>query len=203
MIYNEEEIARIGRVAFSAARKRRKKVCSVDKANVLAVSRVWREVMVEVGKPNSRMWKLPHLYVDNAAMQLVARILPSSTSNRDGQPLRGHPLRRGFRDHGLHRHRCLLASLGAGNPGLFEPIHGFRSRHRRAGEGHLWATIFFSAAMLLRLAFDMDAEACGCRQRPCTGLSATASAPATSWKPGRPCRPPPRWATRSLNICRL
>ena len=70
MIYNEEEIARIGRVAFSTARKRRKKVCSVDKANVLAVSRVWREVMIEVGKEFPDV-ELTHLYVDNAAMQLV------------------------------------------------------------------------------------------------------------------------------------
>ena len=75
MIYNEEEIARIGRVAFSAARKRRKKVCSVDKANVLAVSRVWREVMIEVGKEFPDV-ELSHLYVDNAAMQLVRGILP-------------------------------------------------------------------------------------------------------------------------------
>ena len=66
MIYNEEEIARIGRVAFATARKRRKKVCSVDKANVLAVSRVWREVMIEVGKEYPRrgtdpscMWTMP------------------------------------------------------------------------------------------------------------------------------------------------
>ena len=74
MIYNEEEIARIGRVAFSTARKRRKKVCSVDKANVLAVSRVWREVMIEVGK------EFPDRY--------AAFRLPRHGQSR---PVRAHP----------------------------------------------------------------------------------------------------------------
>ena len=70
MIYNEDEIARIAHVAFQAAQKRRNKVCSVDKANVLDVSRVWREVVIEVSRQYPDV-ELSHLYVDNAAMQLV------------------------------------------------------------------------------------------------------------------------------------
>ena len=80
MIYNEEEIARIGRVAFSTARKRRKKVCSVDKANVLAVSRVWREVMIEVGKEFPDV-ELTHLSMWTMPPCSWCAILRSSTSS--------------------------------------------------------------------------------------------------------------------------
>lgn len=130
MIYNEEEIARIGRVAFSTARKRRKKVCSVDKANVLAVSRVWREVMIEVGKEFPDV-ELTHLYVDNAAMQLVRD--PSQfdvivTGNLFGDILSDEA-------SVITGSIGMLpsASLGTGNPGLFEPIHG--SAPDIAGQG--------------------------------------------------------------------
>lgn len=155
MIYNEEEIARIGRVAFSAARKRRKKVCSVDKANVLAVSRVWREVMIEVGKEFPDV-ELSHLYVDNAAMQLVRD--PSQfdvivTGNLFGDILSDEA-------SVITGSIGMLpsASLGTGNPGLFEPIHGSAPDIAGQGKANPLATIL-SAAMLLRLAFDMDAEA--------------------------------------------
>ena len=70
MHYCEPEIERIGRVAFEAARKRGKKVCSVDKANVLETSQLWREVMIRVAKDYLDV-ELSHMYVDNAAMQLV------------------------------------------------------------------------------------------------------------------------------------
>ena len=70
MHYSEPEVERIGRVAFEAARKRGKKVCSVDKANVLETSQLWREVMIRVGKDYPDV-ELSHMYVDNAAMQLV------------------------------------------------------------------------------------------------------------------------------------
>ena len=155
MIYNEEEIARIGRVAFSTARKRRKKVCSVDKANVLAVSRVWREVMIEVGKEFPDV-ELSHLYVDNAAMQLVRD--PSQfdvivTGNLFGDILSDEA-------SVITGSIGMLpsASLGAGNPGLFEPIHGSAPDIAGQGKANPLATIL-SAAMLLRLAFDMDVEA--------------------------------------------
>ncbi|MGB9577869.1 MAG: 3-isopropylmalate dehydrogenase, partial [Halothiobacillaceae bacterium] len=70
MRYSESEIERIGRVAFEAAMKRNKKVCSVDKANVLETSELWREVMERVAKDYPKV-ELTHMYVDNAAMQLV------------------------------------------------------------------------------------------------------------------------------------
>jgi 3-isopropylmalate dehydrogenase len=69
-IYSESEIRRIGRVAFEAARKRGKKLCSVDKANVLEVTVLWREVMTELAAEYPDV-ELSHMYVDNAAMQLV------------------------------------------------------------------------------------------------------------------------------------
>jgi 3-isopropylmalate dehydrogenase len=72
MTYTEAEIRRIGRVAFETARKRRKKLTSVDKANVLEVMALWREVMTELGKEYPDV-ALDHLYVDNAAMQLILR----------------------------------------------------------------------------------------------------------------------------------
>jgi 3-isopropylmalate dehydrogenase len=72
MTYTESEIVRIGQVAFETARKRKKKLLSVDKANVLEVMALWREVMTELGKSYSDV-KLEHMYVDNAAMQLVLR----------------------------------------------------------------------------------------------------------------------------------
>ena len=146
MIYNEEEIARIGRVAFSTARKRRKKVCSVDKANVLAVSRVWREVMIEVGKEFPDV-ELTHLYVDNAAMQLVRD--PSQfdvivTGNLFGDILSDEA-------SVITGSIGMLpsASLGTGNPGLFEPIHGSAPDIAGKGIANPMGTIL-SAAMLLR-----------------------------------------------------
>ncbi|RQW79620.1 MAG: 3-isopropylmalate dehydrogenase, partial [Methylococcus sp.] len=70
LIYNESEIRRIGHIAFQTARKRNRKLCSVDKANVLECTELWREVMLEVGKEYPDV-ELSHMYVDNAAMQLV------------------------------------------------------------------------------------------------------------------------------------
>ena len=155
MIYNEEEIRRIAHVAFATARKRNRRVCSVDKANVLAVSRVWREVVCEVAKEYPDV-ELSHLYVDNAAMQLVRD--PSQfdvilTSNLFGDILSDEAA-------ALTGSIGMLpsASLGSGNPGLFEPIHGSAPDIAGQGKANPLATIL-SAAMMLRLAFDMDAEA--------------------------------------------
>ena len=155
MIYNEDEIARIAHVAFQAARKRRKKVCSVDKANVLDVSRVWREVVIEV----SRLYpdvELSHLYVDNAAMQLVRD--PSQfdvivTGNLFGDILSDEA-------SVITGSIGMLpsASLGSSQPGLFEPIHGSAPDIAGQGKANPLATIL-SVAMMLRHAFELGAEA--------------------------------------------
>ncbi|MDP4577227.1 MAG: 3-isopropylmalate dehydrogenase, partial [Burkholderiaceae bacterium] len=70
MVYRESEIERIGRVAFEAARKRGRRLCSIDKANVLETTQLWREVMTDLGKSYPDV-ALSHMYVDNAAMQLL------------------------------------------------------------------------------------------------------------------------------------
>ncbi len=155
MIYNEDEIARIAHVAFQAAQKRRNKVCSVDKANVLDVSRVWREVVIEVSRQYPDV-ELRHLYVDNAAMQLVRD--PSQfdvivTGNLFGDILSDEA-------SVITGSIGMLpsASLGSAQPGLFEPIHGSAPDIAGQGKANPLATIL-SIAMMLRHAFDMSVEA--------------------------------------------
>ena len=158
MIYDEDEIARIARVAFETARKRRKKVCSVDKANVLDVSRVWREVVIEVGRAYPDV-ELTHLYVDNAAMQLVRD--PSQfdvivTGNLFGDILSDEA-------SVITGSIGMLPSAslglgGPGHPGLFETIHGSAPDIAGQDKANPLATIL-SVAMLLRHAFDLGAEA--------------------------------------------
>lgn len=156
MIYDEEEIARIAHVAFAAARKRHKKVCSVDKANVLDVSRVWREVMIEVSAEYPDV-ELSHMYVDNAAMQLVRD--PSQfdvlvTGNLFGDILSDEAAV-------ITGSIGMLpsASLGKGNPGLFEPIHGSAPDIAGQNKANPLATIL-SVAMMLRHSFNLEKEAC-------------------------------------------
>jgi 3-isopropylmalate dehydrogenase len=145
LVYSAPEIERVARVAFEAARTRRKRVTSVDKANVLEVSQLWREVVTRVG------WDFPdvtleHLYVDYAAMRLVAD--PASldvvvTENMFGDILSDEAAV-------LAGSLGLLpsASLGAG-PGLFEPVHG--SAPDIAGQGVANPVgAIASAGMLLR-----------------------------------------------------
>ncbi len=155
MIYNEDEIARIAHVAFQAAQKRRKKVWVVDKANVLDVSRVWREVVIEVSRQYPDV-ELSHLYVDNAAMQLVRD--PSQfdvivTGNLFGDILSDEA-------SVITGSIGMLpsASLGSSRPGLFEPIHGSAPDIAGQGKANPLATIL-SIAMMLRHAFDMGTEA--------------------------------------------
>ena len=155
MIYDEDEIARIGHIAFQAAMKRQKKVCSVDKANVLAVSRVWREVMIEVSKEYPAV-ELTHMYVDNAAMQLVRD--PSQfdvivTGNLFGDILSDEAAV-------ITGSIGMLASasLGSSGPGLYEPIHGSAPDIAGKNQANPLATIL-SLSMMLLHAFDMEKEA--------------------------------------------
>ena len=155
MIYDEEEIRRIAKLAFETARKRRNKVCSVEKSNVLDVSRLWKDVVIEVHKDYQDV-ELSHLYVDNAAMQLVRD--PSQfdvilTGNIFGDILSDEA-------SVITGSLGMLpsASLGAAAPGLFEPIHGSAPDIAGQKKANPLATIL-SAAMMLRLAFNMGKEA--------------------------------------------
>ena len=155
MHYSEPEVERIGRVAFEAARKRSKKVCSVDKANVLETSQLWREVMIRVGKDYPDV-ELSHMYVDNAAMQLVRA--PKAfdvvvTGNLFGDILSDEAAM-------LTGSIGMLpsASLDKNNKGLYEPSHGSAPDIAGKGIANPLATIL-SAAMMLRYSLGMPLEA--------------------------------------------
>ena len=144
MIYTREEIERIAEVAFEEAMKRRKKVTSVDKANVLEVSELWREVVEEVHK-RYPLVELEHMYVDNAAMQLVRNPKQFDvilTGNIFGDILSDEA-------------SMIVGSIGllpsaslGGKVGLFEPIHGSAPDIADQGIANPIATIL-SAAMML------------------------------------------------------
>ncbi len=155
MHYCEPEVERIGHVAFEAARKRSKKVCSVDKANVLETSQLWREVMIRVAKGYPDV-ELSHMYVDNAAMQLVKA--PKAfdvvvTGNLFGDILSDEAAM-------LTGSIGMLpsASLDKHNKGLYEPSHGSAPDIAGQGIANPLATIL-SAAMMLRYTFNMTTEA--------------------------------------------
>lgn len=155
MIYDEDEIRRIAHIAFKAAMKRRKKVCSVDKANVLDVSRLWREVVIEVSKEYPEV-SLSHMYVDNAAMQLVRD--PSQfdvivTSNLFGDILSDEAAV-------ITGSIGMLASASFGSEyaGLYEPIHGSAPDIAGQNKANPLATIL-SVSMMLLHEFDLEKEA--------------------------------------------
>lgn len=155
MAYNEEEIARIAHVAFKAAQGRRKKLCSVDKANVLQTSVLWREVVTEVAADYPDV-ELSHMYVDNAAMQLVRN--PGQfdvvlTGNIFGDIL-SDQASMCVGSIGL----LASASLGTGTKGLYEPIHGSAPDIAGQGIANPLAMIL-SVAMMLRHSFNKEDEA--------------------------------------------
>jgi len=145
MVYTNEEIKRIAKVAFDIAMKRDKRVCSVDKANVLEVSQLWREVVEEVAKEYPEV-ELTHMYVDNAAMQLIKEPKQFDvivTGNIFGDILSDAASM-------LSGSIGLLPSASVGNKvGLYEPIHGSAPDIAGQGIANPIATIA-SAAMLLR-----------------------------------------------------
>lgn len=145
-VYSESEIKRIGHVAFQAAMKRNKKVCSVDKANVLEVTELWREVMTDLSKQYPEV-ELSHMYVDNAAMQLVRNPKQFDvvvTGNMFGDILSDEASM-------LTGSIGMLpsASLDANNKGMYEPSHGSAPDIAGQNLANPLATIL-SAAMMLR-----------------------------------------------------
>ncbi|MBU0555945.1 MAG: 3-isopropylmalate dehydrogenase [Alphaproteobacteria bacterium] len=151
MSYNEAEVRRIAHSAFRAAQARRGKLCSVDKANVLETSQLWRDVVIEVAADYPDV-ELSHMYVDNAAMQLVRN--PGQfdvivTGNLFGDILSDQAS------------MCVgsigmlaSASLDANGKGLYEPIHGSAPDIAEQGKANPLATIL-SAAMMLRFSLGL------------------------------------------------
>ncbi|MDD2700227.1 MAG: 3-isopropylmalate dehydrogenase [Sideroxydans sp.] len=155
MRYNESEIKRIGRVAFEIAMKRNKKVCSVDKANVLETTELWRQVMIELSREYPEV-ELSHMYVDNAAMQLVRapkQFDVMVTGNIFGDILSDEASM-------LTGSIGMLpsASLDANNKGMYEPSHGSAPDIAGKDIANPLATIL-SAAMMLRYTFNDEANA--------------------------------------------
>ncbi|MCD8362875.1 MAG: 3-isopropylmalate dehydrogenase [Lachnospiraceae bacterium] len=155
LCYSETEIRRIAKRAFDIAMKRRKKVCSVDKANVLDSSRLWRQVVEEVAKEYPEV-ELSHMYVDNCAMQLVmnpAQFDVILTENMFGDIL-SDEASMVTGSIGM----LSSASLNETKFGLYEPSHGSAPDIAGQDKANPIATIL-SAAMLLRYSLDLDEEA--------------------------------------------
>ncbi|MFC1589485.1 3-isopropylmalate dehydrogenase [Pseudomonadota bacterium] len=155
LVYSESEVDRISRVAFDIAMKRGKKLCSVDKANVLEVSELWRETVVKVGEEYKDV-ELSHMYVDNAAMQLVKwpkQFDVMVTKNMFGDILSDAAAM-------LTGSIGMLpsASLDANSKGMYEPIHGSAPDIAGKGVANPLATIL-SVAMMLRYSLDEPALA--------------------------------------------
>ncbi len=155
MSYNEAEVRRIAHSGFQAARARRGKICSVDKANVLETSQLWRDVVIAVSAEYADV-ALSHMYVDNAAMQLVRN--PGQfdvivTGNLFGDILSDQAS------------MCVgsigmlaSATLNGSGQGLYEPIHGSAPDIAGTGKANPLATIL-SAAMLLRYSLGLNEQA--------------------------------------------
>ena len=155
MRYAEPEIRRIAHLGFQAAQKRSGKLCSVDKANVLETSQLWRDTVIDVAKDYPDV-ALTHMYVDNAAMQLVRAPRDFDvivTGNLFGDILSDEAAM-------LTGSIGMLpsASMNASGQGLYEPSHGSAPDIAGKGVANPLATIL-SAAMMLRYSLDQDAQA--------------------------------------------
>jgi 3-isopropylmalate dehydrogenase len=150
IVYRESEVERIARIAFEIARQRGRRLCSVDKANVLEATALWREVVTRVGASYPDV-QLSHMYVDNAAMQLV----------RDPRQFDVIVTTNVFGDILSDQAAMLTGSIGmlpsasldAGGRGLYEPIHGSAPDIAGQGLANPLATIL-SVALLLRYSLD-------------------------------------------------
>jgi 3-isopropylmalate dehydrogenase len=155
LVYRESEISRIAKVAFDIARKRDSRLCSVDKANVLECTELWREVVSDLGKENNDI-ELSHMYVDNAAMQLVRapkQFDVMVTTNMFGDILSDCAAM-------LTGSIGMLpsASMDINNKGMYEPIHGSAPDIAGQNIANPLATIL-SVAMMLRYTLDDVANA--------------------------------------------
>jgi 3-isopropylmalate dehydrogenase len=173
MSYDEDQVARIARVGFETARVRRHRLCSVDKANVLETSQLWRDVLIEVSAEYPDV-ALEHMYVDNAAMQLVRN--PGQfdvivTGNLFGDILSDQAS------------MCVgsigmlpSASLDSAGKGLYEPIHGSAPDIAGQGKANPLATIL-STAMMLRYSLDRAEDADAIETAVAKALAAGARSP--------------------------
>ena len=155
MLYSESEVRRVAHVAFGIAMKRRKRLCSVEKANVLECSELWKEIVIEVSKEYPEV-ALSHMYVDNAAMQLVRAPKQFDvivTGNIFGDILSDEASM-------LTGSIGMLpsASLDEQNKGMYEPIHGSAPDIAGKGSANPLATIL-SVAMMLRYTLNEQALA--------------------------------------------
>ena len=153
--YTEGEVERIAHIAFDMAMKRNKRVTSVDKANVLESSRLWRETVIKVSAGYPEV-SLNHLYIDNAAMQLVANPKQFDvilTNNMFGDILSDEASM-------ITGSIGMLpsSSIGTGNVGIYEPIHGYAPDIAGQDKANPMAMIL-SAAMMLRYTFGLGKEA--------------------------------------------
>ena len=159
--YSVEEVERIARVAFDAARTRRRKVASVDKANVLETSRQWREVVHIVHKARYNDIELTDVLVDNAAMQLIARPADFDvivTENLFGDILSDEAAMITGSIGMLPSASLGAGRGGSGSPGVFEPVHGSAPDIAGTGAANPLA-MFLSVALMLRHGLDREADA--------------------------------------------
>lgn len=151
MIYSESEVRRIAESAFEISRKRKNKLCSVDKANILETSQLWRKVILEVGKKYPDV-ELSHMYVDNCAMQLIRNPKQFDvivTENMFGDILSDEAAM-------LTGSIGMLASASlGGSVALYEPVHGSAPDIAGQNKANPIATIA-SVAMMLKYSFDLN-----------------------------------------------
>jgi 3-isopropylmalate dehydrogenase len=160
MAYTSREIERIARMGFEVARKRRRRLTSVDKSNVLVVSQLWREIVIRVGQDYPDV-TLDHILVDNCAMALVHKPTQFDTlvtENTFGDILSDEAAILAGSMGMLPSASLGLPEAGGGNVGLYEPVHGTAPDIAGRGVANPIAAIL-SAAMLLRYSLNMTAEA--------------------------------------------